>query len=111
MEELDIAFDNLAEKHYKEAEVKGQILSQQNRQIPKHSIYNRYLIFKMICICDLLNSSQHNYLRCNDKMPIFLAFTGITKDLFANEMKRYYSLKIWNYVHVLCTCNSSVTLF
>lgn len=34
MEELDIAFDNIAEKHYKEAEVKGQILSQQNRQIP-----------------------------------------------------------------------------
>lgn len=62
VEELDIAFDNIAEKHYKEAEVKGQILVQQNKQIPKHSIYKRYFIFKMICICDLLNSSQHNYL-------------------------------------------------
>lgn len=89
MEELDIAFDNIAEKHYKEAEVKGQILSQQNRQIPKHSIYNRYFIFKMICICDLLNSSQHNYLeqKCLVAMiryPYFwLSLHGITKDLFA----------------------------
>lgn len=38
VEELDIAFDNIAEKHYKEAEVKGQILSQQNRQLPNQSI-------------------------------------------------------------------------